>query len=256
MRILLLILFFIIISCTTKKDSIKNPVFIEYSLINSFPHDKNAFTQGLVIHEGELFESTGGDSSWIGVVNVKTGMVDKKIILDEQYFGEGIAILNNKIYQLTWQNHKGFVYDLRTFKKISEFKYANDGWGLTHNNRELIMSNGTSSLYFMDTVSLTVTKTMPVKYQDQPVVSLNELEYIDGYVYANIWQRNWIARIDPNTGEVNGFLDLSQLAQQARLINPAADVLNGIAWHERTKSLLITGKYWPFIYVLKLKEST
>lgn len=255
MRLFILLLLLTIISCGPKKETITDPKLIEYSLVNSFPHDKKAFIQGFVIHEGQLYESTGQDSSWIGIVNIKTGIADKKVFLDNKYFGEGITILNNKIYQLTWENKKGFIYDLKSFKKVSEFSYNTQGWGLTHDSSNLIMSDGTSRLYLLDTLTLKPTKTLNVTYNGKPVNALNELEFINGYVYANIWQTNLIAKIDLKTGDVQGFLDLSKLAQQAKLINPNADVLNGLAWHKGTNSLLVTGKYWPFIYVLKLKET-
>lgn len=255
MRISLFLLIIVLFTCTPKKETIKNPIFIPYTVQSTFPHDRNAFTEGLLIHNGQLYESTGQDDSWIGIVNVKTGVADKKIILEEQYFGEGITILNNKIYQLTWEHHKGFVYDLQTFKQLNEFEYKTEGWGLTHNGSQLIMSDGTSTLYFLDTLSLKVTKTLKVTYQDQPVEALNELEYIDGNIFANVWRTNWIAKINASTGEVRGFLDLSKLAQQTAMLNPSADVLNGIAWHEGTRTLLVTGKFWPYIYVLKIDDA-
>jgi glutamine cyclotransferase len=256
MRLFSLFLILTLVSCGTKKETITDPKLIDYSLVNSFPHDKNAFIQGFVIHEGQLYESTGQDSSWIGIVNIKTGFADKKVFLDNKYFGEGITILNNKIYQLTWENKTGFIYDLNSFEKLSEFSYNTQGWGLTHDNSSLIMSDGSSKLYLLDTITLKPTKTVNVTYEGNPVNALNELEFINGYVYANIWQTNLVAKIDLRTGETQGFLDLTKLAQQAKLINPVADVLNGLAWHSGTKSLLVTGKYWPFIYVLKLKESS
>lgn len=255
MRIRIFIVVLAITSCSPKKETINNPTLIEYRVVNSFPHSKLSFTQGFVIHQGELYESTGQEDSWIGVVNIKTGEADKKVILEKDFFGEGITILNKKIYQLTWKNKKGFVYDLKTFETLKEFEYSTEGWGLTHNNAQLIMSNGSSKLLLLDTTTLQVSRTIDVTYSDQPITYLNELEFIDGYVYANIWQSNLIAKININTGQAEGFIDLSQLAQQVKLINPKADVLNGIAWHEETKSLLVTGKYWPFIYVIKLKDS-
>lgn len=255
MRITLLLGFIILFSCNPRKENVKNPIFIPYNVQSTFPHDRNAFTEGLIIHDGQLYESTGQDDSWIGIVNVKTGIAEKKVTLEKQYFGEGITILNNKIYQLTWEHHKGFVYDLKTFKKLREFEYKTEGWGLTHNGSHLIMSDGTSTLYFLDTLALKVTKTLKVTYQDQPLEALNELEYIDGYIFANVWRTNWIAKIDATTGEVQGFFDLSKLTQQTAILNPNADVLNGIAWHEGTRTLLVTGKFWPYIYVLKIEEA-
>ncbi len=244
----------ILISCTPKKETIQSPTFINFKVQNTFPHDQEAFTEGLIIQNGQLYESTGQENSWIGIVNIKTGVADKKIILDKKYFGEGITILNNKVYQLTWKNKIAFVYDLHTFKKLNEFKYDTEGWGLTHDSTRLIMSDGTSTLYFRDTLSFEIKKELQVTYNGKPVNALNELEYIDGYIYANVWRSHWIAKISPENGEVSGFLDLSKLVQQANLINPNVDVLNGIAWHEGTKSMLVTGKYWPYIYVLKLSE--
>ncbi len=256
MRTAFLFIIITVTGCSPKKQSFDNPNLLEYNLVSSFPHDKNAFTQGFVIHNGQLYESTGQENSWIGIVNVKTGIADKKITLSKEYFGEGITILNNKIYQLTWQNKKGFVYDLNSYEKLNEFSYTSEGWGLTHNNAHLIMSDGTSKLHYLDTVTLKATRTIEVTYNGKPVNALNELEYFNGFVYANIWQTNWVAKIDPASGLVSGFLDFTKLAQQANLLNPNADVLNGIAWHAGTQSLLVTGKYWPYIYVVKLKELT
>ena len=226
-----------------------------YTIQRSFPHDTQAFTQGLEIHEGKLYESTGQNNSWIGIVDINTGIAEKKVILPAAYFGEGITIMNNKVYQLTWQSKIGFVYDLTTFKKLKDFSYDTEGWGLTHDSTYLIMSDGTDKIRLLDTVSLKPVKTIAVTYQGKPLRDLNELEYIHGHLYANIWQTNRIAKIDLSNGEVVGLMDLSELVSQARMVNPSIDVLNGIAWHAGTKSMLVTGKYWPFIYSIKFKES-
>ena len=228
---------------------------IDFKIHSQLPHDTGSFTEGFVVHNGKLYESTGEEGhSWFGVLNIKTGKPEKKVDLSEEYFGEGITILNNKVYQLTWKNKQGFVYDLNTFEKVNEFTYETEGWGLTHDGKNLIMSDGKSSLFYLDSASLKVIKTLPVTYQGQPVTMINELEYVNGYIFANIWQTNSIVKIDPADGEVVGVLDLSALAEQARIKNPEVDVLNGIAWYEGTKSLLVTGKYWPTIYALKLEE--
>lgn len=243
-------------SCSGSKTekAVDQPDLIPYSVQRTWPHDTKAFTQGLVIHKGQLYESTGESDSWIGVVNIKTGAADKRVELDDKYFGEGITVLNNKVYQLTWKGKEGFVYGLPAFDKIRNFTYSTEGWGITHDGKNLIMSDGTDKLYFLDTVNLAVVKTVNVIYRDSPLKDLNELEYVDGSIYANIWRTDLVARIDAVTGIAEGFLDLSELTGQARTINRQADVLNGIAWHAGTRSLLVTGKYWPLIYVLKLEE--
>lgn len=236
----------------TETDSLR----IHYNIRSLWPHDPEAFTQGLLIHNGELFESTGQfGTSWIGIVDINTGKADKKVVLDKQYFGEGIAIFNNKIFQLTWQNKVGFVYDLKTFKQLREFRFdsfAKEGWGLTHDNVNLIMSDGTNKLHYLDTVTLQVVKSVSVSDENGPVKNLNELEYIEGFVFANVWQTNLILKIDPATGKVVGRIDLSKLASDARKASPQVDVLNGIAWHPGTRSFLVTGKNWPNIYILKI----
>ncbi|MDZ4714638.1 MAG: glutaminyl-peptide cyclotransferase [Cytophagales bacterium] len=253
--VFLLALAGVTLSCSPPKpgSEIKSPNLIEFTVQRSMPHDTKAFTQGLVIHRGQLYESTGQENSWIGTVDIQTGVAAKRVTLDKKYFGEGITILNSKIYQLTWQTKTGFVYALRTFEKVSEFTYDTEGWGLTHDGTSLIMSDGTESLYFMDTVAFKVSRKLTVTYQEQPVRGLNELEYIEGFVYANIWQTDLIAKIDPSTGKVSGFLNLAELSARAKALYGNADVLNGIAWHESTKMLLVTGKNWPLIYVLRLK---
>jgi glutaminyl-peptide cyclotransferase len=261
-RLLLFILLttWIVSACSSDKEKKENSTHaqtphIAYSVQRSFPHDTKSFTQGFTIHNGKLYESTGQNNSWIGIVNISTGEADKKVTLPNQYFGEGITILNNKIYQLTWQSKIGFVYNLNTFEKIKDFSYSTEGWGITHNNEHLIMSDGSDKLYFLDTVNLSVVKSLPVTYEGKVLNQLNELEYIDGFAFANVWQSNSIVKIDLTNGKVVGIMDLSDLVSQARMVNPSMDVLNGIAWHAGTKSLLVTGKYWPFIYSLKFKEA-
>ncbi len=246
----------VLFSCTPKiEKQVKEAPRIDYTLQRSLPHDTKSFTQGLLIHQGQLYESTGQEQSWIGVVDIQTGAATKKVVLDNKYFGEGIAILNGKVFQLTWKNKVGFIYSFPSFEKIGEFTYPGEGWGMTTDGQHLIMSNGTDQLSFLDSATLKSVRSLSVVYDGQPVSELNELEYADGFVYANLWKTNLIAKIDPKTGVVKGFLDLSTLAQQARSLNPQADVMNGIAWHPTTKTMLVTGKYWPFIFILKLKEA-
>jgi glutamine cyclotransferase len=225
---------------------------IPFVILKAFPHDETAFTQGLTVYDGRLFESTGQANSWIAEVDIASGRQDKKVILDKKYFGEGITILNNKLYQLTWQNHTGFVYDVRTFKLLREFHYDYEGWGITHNDKNLVVSDGTNRLYFLDSVSLAAVDTVYVKDQGR-VDKLNELEFIDGFVYANQWQTNYIFKIDPISGKVVGKMDLSPLAEKMMQINARADVLNGIAYEKKSKVLLVTGKLWTSLFALKLK---
>jgi glutaminyl-peptide cyclotransferase len=243
--------------CGKKEDKTEaksDPLLMSYGVRAQWPHDPEAFTQGLVIHNGKLYESTGQEGhSWVGVIDVNTGKPEKKVDLPAEYFGEGITILNNKIYQLTWTSKIGFVYDLKTFKRIGSFDYTTAGWGLTHDTKNLIMSDGSNKLTYLDTVSLKPVKSVAVTDDNGPVDQLNELEYIEGYVFANIWQTNQIVKIDPQTGKVVGKLDLSQLARDAQMRSPRVDVLNGIAYHPTTKMMLVTGKYWPMTYVIQLR---
>lgn len=249
-----LILLSLLLSCGRENDQSREDLSIPFKLKTRWKHDTQAWTQGLLIHEGKLFESTGQKQSYIGIVDIKTGKADKKVVLDDRYFGEGIAVLNDKLYQLTWQNKVGFVYDLKTFEKIKEFRYTTEGWGLTHDGYHLIMSDGTEKLIYLDTLSLEPVKTLRVKDATGFVTKLNELEYMDGFILANQWETNRILKIDPQTGDVVGILDLTRLAQEAKLDNPRADVLNGIAYHPGTKLLIVTGKFWPSTYVLQLNQ--
>jgi glutamine cyclotransferase len=254
---LTLILIAFLFSCgKDNKERDVDSAVIPYKLKMRWKHDTQAWTQGLLVHQGKLFESTGQKQSYIGIVDIKTGKPEKKVVLDDKYFGEGIAILNNKIYQLTWTTRIGFVYDLKTFEKIKEFEYATEGWGLTHDNRHLIMSDGTEKLIYLDTATLQPVKTIQVKDKNGLVTQLNELEFMDGFILANQWNTNRIVKIDPATGMVVGALDLTPLAQEAKMDNPRADVLNGIAYHPTTKLLIVTGKLWPSTYVLQLNQPT
>lgn len=245
---------FLFFACNGKKQKeIKKEGTIPYTVEKIFPHDNKAFTQGLTVADGRLFESTGQAGSWIAEVDIATGNQDKKVVLDKKYFGEGIAIFNRKIYQLTWQNHIGFIYDLRSFKKIGEFKYDYEGWGITYDDKNLLVSDGTSKIRFLDTLTLKSIKEIIVKEEGEPVDKINELEFINGFIFANQWQSNYILKIDPTTGLVVGRMDLSQLAEKIYPFNPSADVLNGIAYEKKSESLLVTGKLWPALFVLKIE---
>jgi len=247
-------------SCGEKKTSeSERPVdslAISYTVLKTLPHNPDAFTEGLTIQDNKVFESTGQHgTSWVAEVDPGSGTHDKKVILDRQYFGEGMTILNNKMYYLTWQTKIGFIYDAKTYKQIGEFKYDTEGWGLTHNNKELIMSAGTEKLYFLDTTNLAVTRTLTVTYQGEKMKNLNELEYVDGYVFANVYETNRIVKIDLSNGKVVGRLDLSALADEIKRMYPNALELNGIAYDKNSKAFLITGKNWPKTYLIRLQSS-
>ncbi len=248
----------IVMSCGEKKANVPaNPVDtlrISYSVISTLPHDTEAFTEGLTINNNRIFESTGQNGkSWVAEVNPGTGAHDKKIILDNHYFGEGMTILNNKLYYLTWQTKIGFVYDARTYKQISEFTYDNEGWGLTHDDKNLIMSAGTDKLYFLDTATLKVARTLSVKNGKAPVKKLNELEYVNGYIFANVYETSLIVKIDPTSGKVVGIIDLSAQTDEIRRSFPNTNELNGIAYDKNSNALLITGKNWPRSYLIRLQ---
>jgi len=234
------------------------PPNVLFQVINQYPHDTAAFTQGLVVENGVLYESTGlYGSSWLGPVSLKTGKIDRKVDLSQDFFGEGIAILNGKIFQLTWQNKKGFVYDLKTFKKLQEFSYVTEGWGLTTDGKDLIMSDGSSNLFYLNPDTLKVFKTVTVTDNYGPVPNLNELEYIDGFIYANQWQTAYILKINPADGKVVARMDFKNLESDLGSKNPGFNfsdyVLNGIAYDSVAKKLYVTGKKWPTMYEIKMQ---
>lgn len=220
-------------------------------VVAAFPHDPSAFTQGLVVHEGVLYEGTGqyGDSS-IRKVDLETGEVEKIEPLSALYFGEGIAILDDRLYQLTWQNQVGFVYEVDSFERIETFRYSGEGWGLTHDGEHLILSDGTASIRFLDPDTFKVVKTIRVRDAGRPVVRLNELEFVDGEIWANIWYDDRIARISPDDGEVLGWIDLSDVYPRGE--RGFENVLNGIAYDADAERLFITGKNWPQLYEIEV----
>jgi glutamine cyclotransferase len=252
---LFVVLILLLAACKQSEQKKPADPVIAYNILSTFPHDAGAFTQGLTVYNGRLFESTGREgTSWIAEVDIATGRQDKKIELDQKYFGEGIVVMGEKLYQLTWQNHVGFVYDAKTFKKRREFRNHREGWGITHDNRHLILSDGSSRLYKLDTATMMGVDSVVVKDSQGEVDKLNELEYVDGYVYANRWGSSLIYKIDPATGAVKGILDLTPLVNQVREKSPASDVLNGIAYEPTTQTWLITGKLWPALFVLRLTQ--
>lgn len=223
-----------------------------YEVVNNWPHSKSHFTQGLVYHDGHLYESTGQyGSSLLCRLDLKTGKVKKKVDIEGKYFAEGMTILRNKIFQLTWQAHKGFVYDLDNFDRLAEFSYEGEGWGLTNDGQSLIMSDGTNRIRFLDPTSFHVTRTIEVYDRDQPLMELNELEYIKGEIYANIWHSEKIVRIDPASGKILAWIDLSGLRRPEDGVHDD-NVLNGIAYDEKNDRLFVTGKRWSRVYEIKL----
>lgn len=249
----------------TSGDSGPEPLptpIISYSVIKVHPHDVNSFTEGLLVHDGVLFESTGAPESLpqtrslFGTLSLETGRIDVKGELDRnQYFGEGIAILNDKLYQLTYQTKKGFIYDANTFKKLGEFSFpSQEGWGMTTDGQSLIMSDGTATLTYLDSQTMQVTKTLQVTDSRGAVQNLNELEFIKGFIYANVYTTNDIVKIDPASGQVTGRIDLGRLAAEARAGHAGALEMNGIAYDAAKDRIYVTGKMWPALYEVQLGQ--
>jgi glutamine cyclotransferase len=221
-----------------------------YQLVNSFPHDPNAFTQGLVFHEGSLLESTGkyGQSS-LRRVELESGRVVQSHRLSRDLFGEGITVFGERIYQLTWRNGLAIVYDKETFDELGRLRYEGEGWGLTNDGTYLIMSDGSATLRFVDPQDFRVVRRLVVHSRGRRVDRLNELQYVHGEIFANIWYRDHIARISPETGEVTGWIDLRTLWPERR---DREAVLNGIAYDAENDRLFVTGKNWPRLYEIRL----
>ena len=232
----------------------KTPVY-SYKIMNTYPHDTQAFTQGLIYHKGVLYESTGlnGQSS-LRKIKFETGEVLQKERLPHQYFGEGLAIWGTELIQLTWESQVAFVYDLTTFKQTRKFTYTGEGWGLTTDGMNFILSDGTADLRFMSSQTFKETRRITVTDNGQIIKNLNELEYIQGYIYANIWFQDRIAKIDPINGKVVAWLDLSDLVPR-HLRGSQDAVLNGIAYDAKGDRLFITGKLWPVLYEIKIVET-
>ena len=229
------------------------PVYT-YRIVNTYPHDPEAFTQGLVVEDSVFYEGTGlRGKSTLRRVDLDTGDVQRIHNLSPILFGEGITIYNNRIYQLTWTSHIGFVYDKDTFQQLRSFSYPTEGWGLTHDGARFIMSDGTSFLYFRDGVTFDEIGRIPVTADGKPVDRLNELEYVNGEVYANVWGTNRIARINPQNGQVVGWIDLTGLLDPED-VTGRVDVLNGIAYDPQQDRLFVTGKWWPFVFEIELVE--
>lgn len=234
---------------------------IKYSVVRTLPHSTTSFTEGLLFHKGVLYESTGSPKSLpqtkshFGILDSTNGEIIVKSKLNKNhYFGEGITIFNDKIYQLTYKKQKCFIYDINTNNKIGEFNYPNqEGWGLTNDGSYLIMSDGTNHLTFIDTSNYIIKRKLAVSLNGFAVDKINELEYINGYIFANIWPGDHIYKIDPKNGVVVGKLDLTKLKNEALKLNPESFETNGIAYDSISDKIIVTGKMWPKLYEIKLE---
>jgi glutamine cyclotransferase len=223
-----------------------------FEVVRQFPHDPTAFTQGITYHDGYFYEGTGrtGQSS-LRQVKPETGQVVRKVDLASDLFGEGIAVLGNEVFQLTWLSHVGFVYDLRDFHLLRTFQYAGEGWGLTTDGHDLFMSDGSSEIRVLDATTFAEKRRIKVRDGGKPVDQLNELEFVEGEIYANVWHSDRIARISPQTGKVVGWIDLTGLLGSFYQRQPE-EVLNGIAYDREGKRLFVTGKLWPKIFEIRV----
>ena len=226
---------------------------IDYEVVGEYPHDPNAFTQGLYFEDGFLYEGTGrrGQSS-LRKVELETGTVLADVALPGEFFGEGIAPLGDRIYQLTWTSGVAFIYDKESFEVQSQVRYSREGWGLTGDGTHLVMSDGSEYLYFLDPESFGLVRQVEVRGALGPVRQLNELEYIEGYIYANVWYTHEILKIAPESGEIVGRLDLTDLVDTVEVSDPEG-VLNGIAYDPESGRMFVTGKLWPKLFELRLR---
>ncbi len=234
----------------------ETPKIYSYRIINEYPHDINAYTQGLEFHNGELYESTGQyGASKLKKVNYKTAEVLKNVNLTDQYFGEGLTIMDDKLYQLTWQENTGFIYDVNTLEKTGTFKYgkSKEGWGLCNDGTSLYKSDGTDKIYTLDATNFTEQGFIQAYTNNGKIASLNELEWINGKIYANIYQRNGVAIINPTNGAVEGVIDFSPLKEKVTQ-HPKLDVLNGIAYNSETNTIFVTGKEWDKLFEVEVFE--
>jgi len=264
-KLLCSILFFVFIACNNNEPKPGNnpeaPKSISYSIVNTYPHDTSSFTEGLLIYKGELYESAG-DPDYVGKsklmkVDLKTGRSLQSINLDKKYFGEGIAILNDTIYQWTYREKVGFIYSLKEFRKLGEFKFntkSGEGWGLTTDGKQIIGTDGTSQLYYYEPSTFRLLKTQDITEGGNLSYNLNEPEYINGYIYANQWQAPYVLKINPVNGAIVAKADLTSMWERIKAIDPKADVPNGIAYDSSTKKIYITGKWWPELYEIQFGE--
>lgn len=234
----------------------QTPKIYTYTIINEYPHDQTSYTQGLEFHNGELYEGTGQyGGSKLRKVDYKTGEILKNINLSNEYFGEGISILNDKIYQLTWKKGTGFVYDVNSFEKTGSFKYGEslEGWGICNDGSKLYKSDGTEKIWTLNPETLTEEGYIQAYHNKGKVVELNELEWVNGKIYANRWNKNGVAIINPENGAVEGVIDFTPLHNMVTK-HPKLDVLNGIAYNPDTKTIFVTGKYWDKLFEVEITE--
>ena len=229
----------------------KTPRF-SFRVVKAFPHDPTAFTQGLVFADGIFYESTGlRGQSTLRKVAPETGAVIQQVPVESQYFAEGLALVGDELFQLTWEEHTGFIHDKNTLKRLRSFTYPTEGWGMACDGKALVMSDGSSHLFFLDPKTQKLVRDLPVVDGSRPVERLNELEFVRGELWANVWQTDRIARINPATGHVTGWIDLTGLLRpEAR--GPEGDVLNGIAWDKAGDRIFVTGKKWPWLFQIEI----
>ena len=244
---------------TNNENAIAAPTALSYEVIKVYPHDTSSYTQGLEWNGNKLIESTGLEGkSVLQILDSNMKPLGNKVKLDKEYFGEGTTLFKDKIYQLTWKTHKVFVYDANTLKKTNELYWPYEGWGLTHNDTALIVSTGESNIYFVNPIDFSIQKTLGVFNQYGYLSNINELEYVNGQLYANVYGRNEVVVIDPQTGQVKYRIDFSNLLSQAGvkydpLSIDAGYVMNGIAYHAGKKTFFITGKSWPVLVEIRLR---
>ncbi|MBS1607950.1 MAG: glutaminyl-peptide cyclotransferase [Bacteroidetes bacterium] len=262
---------FIIVACNNNEGSSdsnnsdlteKKVPFINFAVVKYYPHDTTSYTEGFLFHGGHLYESTGYDSAFpstrslFGRVDSLTGKINVKAELDKhRYFGEGIVFLHDKVYQLTYKTKVGFIYDAKTFKQTGEFTFPSDeGWGMTTDGSSLIMSDGTGTLTYLDPENFKVVRTLRITDENGTLANVNELEMIHGFIYANVYEQNYIIRIDPATGNITGKINLASLAEEARQKFSGSQQLNGIAYDSVADKIYVTGKLWPDIYEISFSH--
>ena len=235
-------------------DSNNTIPILSYSIAATYPHDTSLFTEGLEFYKGQLIESGGNyGSSKLVTYDLKTGKLSRQVPLNKEFFGEGTTVMNDTVYQLTWKEHVVHIYTANEFKKIREFPLNAVGWGLTNDGKTLIASDGSSNLYFYEPSTFRLLRTQGITENGNPAVNINELEYINGFIYANQWQYNYIIKIDLNSGQVIAKLDLTDLVNRVKAQAPYANELNGIAYNHETKKFYVTGKNWPQIFEIQFQ---